>query len=287
MAKRLSPIKKAEETAQEIQVKPQKNSINVANPKEFLAKLKTLRIHTPKTADQKLIVAFTTFGLFLAVILLAIGFIVGALFSKASYLQNPPVAAQGTAPTTGTAVQPGQKVNVALGNLPIKGDKNAKVTVIEFADFRCPFCEQFYTQTLPQFLKDYVDTGKVKFVFRNFAFLGPASIVAADAAECANDQGKFWEYHDYLYKNQPDESNTTMYNTDTLTQAAVTLGLNGDQFKTCLATKKDDSIVSKDMADGQAAGISGTPSFFINGTILVGAQQYSAFKTLIDQELSK
>ena len=286
MAKNIHSDKKVEETAREIEEKPQKNYTNVAKVKEILAILKTLRIHAPKTADQKLIVIFTTFGLFLAIILLAIGFIVGALFTKAQYLQNPPVA-QGTAPTAGTAAQPGQKVNVALGNLPLKGNKNAKVTVIEFADFRCPFCEQFFTQTLPQFLKDYVDTGKVKFVFRNFAFLGPASIVAADASECANDQGKFWEYHDYLYKNQPDESNTTMYNTDTLTQVAVSLGMNGDQFKTCLATKKDDSIVSKDMADGQAAGVSGTPSFFINGTILVGAQPYSAFKTLIDQELSK
>ena len=229
----------------------------------------------------------------LVLLLIVAAFLIGVLLTKVQYLEkgqatvpNPntaPVGNQGT-PTTPV---PGAKVNVAIGNLPAKGDKNAKVTIIEFADFRCPFCEQFFTSTESQIIKDYVDTGKAQFVFRNFAFLGPASITAADAAECANDQGKFWEYHDYLYKNQPSETDTSMYNTDTLTQAAVSLGMNDSQFRSCLDNKTDEDKVNKDMTDGQAAGVSGTPTFVINGNVLVGALPYSNFKAAIDQELAK
>jgi protein-disulfide isomerase len=222
-------------------------------------------------------------------------FLIGVLFTKVQYLEkgqaqtgNNQQAAAPTGQPGNKAVTPapGAKVNVSVGHFPIQGNKNAKVTIIEFADFRCPFCEQFFTNTEPQIISDYVNTGKVKYVFRDFAFLGPASITAGDAAECANDQGKFWDYYNYLYKNQPDESDTSMYNTDTLTQEAVTLGMNGDTFRSCLDGKKDESKVNQDLADGQKAGVSGTPSFFVNGTALVGAQPYSAFKTLIDQELA-
>jgi protein-disulfide isomerase len=127
----------------------------------------------------------------------------------------------------------------------------------------------------------------VQFYFRQYPFLGSASTVAADAAECANDQNKFWDFYSYLYKNQPAETDTTMYNTDTLTQAAVSLGMDGNTFRSCLDNKTDDTKASKDMSDGQAAGVSGTPTFFVNGVSLVGAQPYSAFKALIDQELAK
>lgn len=230
----------------------------------------------------------------LMVLLLIASFLLGALTTKISYLEKQNGGSQGTVPTqqagnpaTPAAPAPGQKVNVSVGNFPFKGDANAKVTIVEFADFRCPFCEQYFTNTLTQIMKDYVDTGKVKYAFRNYAFLGPASIVAANAAECANDQGKFWDFHNYLYKNQPQETDTSMYNTDTLTQAAVSLGMNGDQFRSCLDGKKFDSKVSTDLADGQKAGVNGTPSFFVNGMPLVGAQPYTAFKTLIDQELAK
>jgi protein-disulfide isomerase len=231
-------------------------------------------------------------------LLIIAAFLIGVLYTKVQYLEKGQAgtvaqtagnqAAGGTAGTVAQApAAPGAKVNVDPGHFPIKGDKNAKVTIIEFADFRCPFCEQFFSQTESQVFKDYVDTGKVKFAFRNYAFLGPASIVAADAAECANDQGKFWEFHDYLYKNQPPETDTTMYNTDTLTQAAVSLGMNDSQFRSCLDSKKDDALATKDMTDGQAAGITGTPTFVINGTLLVGAQPYASIKAAIDQELAK
>lgn len=227
----------------------------------------------------------------LVALVIVAAFLVGYLFNKVQYLESnqaggtPQAVVQN--PQGGITPAPGAKVNVSTGHFPVLGNKDAKVTVIEFADFRCPFCEQFFTNTEQQLIKDYVDTGKVKFAFRQFPFLGPASTVAADAAECANDQGKFWDFHDYLYKNQPAETDTSMYNTDTLTQAAVNLGMDDTTFRNCLNNKADDAKASKDMTDGQAAGVSGTPTFFVDGISLVGAQPYSAFQTLINQELAK
>lgn len=224
-------------------------------------------------------------------ILVIAAFLIGSMYTKISYLEKgngttaQPTIAQGSIPPTTPA--PGQKVNVSEGNLPALGDKNAKVTVIEFADFRCPFCEKWFTDVEGNLIKDYINTGKAKLVFRNYAFLGAASTVAANAAECANEQGKFWDYHDYLYKNQPPETDTSMYTVDNLTTIAGNLGMNTDQFKTCLSSNKYQKNVDADLADGQKAGVSGTPSMFVNGVITVGAQPYSTFKTLIDQALTK
>lgn len=205
-----------------------------------------------------------------------------------------------TQPTQPTqqAPQAPTKADADLGHFPIKGNDNAKVAIVEFGDFRCPFCEKFFTDTESQVLKDYIDTGKVKFTFRNFQFLGPASITAGNAAECANEQGKFWQYHDWLYKNQPSESDTSLYVSDKLTSAAGDLGLNTTQFKSCLDSTKYAKNVTDDQAAGTAAGVSGTPSFIIGkvdpsgkkvigGQLLVGAQPYSAIKTVIDQQLSQ
>lgn len=230
----------------------------------------------------------TSYTPVLMALLLIAAFFLGMLVDKVQYLQ----AGQGYVPSAqqaaGTQPQaPAQKQNVSLGHFPVRGNSNAKVTIVEFADLRCPFCERFFTDTEPQIMKDYVDTGKAKFVFRQYAFLGPASTVAANAAECANEQGKFWDFHDYMYKNQPDESDTSMYTTDKLTAIAGQLGMNTDQFQSCLSANKYSDKVNSDMADGQKAGVTGTPTIFIDGTPIVGAQPYDAFKQLIDQELAK
>lgn len=182
---------------------------------------------------------------------------------------------------------PGAKVDVSVGHLPVLGKDSAKVTIVEFADFRCPFCEKLFTDVEIQLIKDYVDTGKAKFAFRHYQFLGPASVTAGNAAECANEQGKFWEYHDWLYKNQPSESDTSMYTTEKLTAAATSLGMNGDKFSSCLSSTKYAKNLSDDLADGQKAGVNGTPATFINGQLVSGAAPYSNFKSLIDAELAK
>ena len=273
--------------------------------KRALRKIKLPKIHL----NLSFLKALNTTQLLVTLLIVA-SFLIGVLVTKVQYLEkgniNPSAitvgnngtaaqgnAANGAAPVGGTAAgaaapaAPTTGVKVGVGDFPAKGSSDAKIKIIEFADFRCPFCEQFFSQTESQLIKEYVDTGKVQFYFRNFAFLGPASVTAADASECANDQGKFWDYHDYLYKNQPSESDTSMYNTDTLTQAAVSLGMNGDTFKSCLDNKTGEAKANKDLSDGQAAGVSGTPTFIINGTVLVGAQPYASIKSTIDSELAK
>ncbi len=195
----------------------------------------------------------------------------------------------------GASISPAPSVyNVTTGNLPILGNPNAKVTVVEFADYQCPFCEQFFTNDEPQIKKDYVDTGKVKYVFRDFAFLGqpttdPAgdeSTNAANAARCANEQGKYWQYHDYLYSHQGQEDQGT-FSKDNLKTFAANLGLNTDQFNSCVDSNKYVSDVTADMNAGKAVGVTGTPTIYINGAQFVGAQPYATIKQAIDAALSK
>lgn len=193
--------------------------------------------------------------------------------------------AQGSTALPSTIPTPAGPVNVSVGNFPVLGNANAKVTVIEFADFRCPFCEEWFQNVEPNLMNDYVNTGKVKFAWRNYAFLGPASTLAANAGECANEQGQFWAFHDYMYKHQPDETDTSMYTVANLSQIAGNLGMDQSQFQSCLSANKYNSDVTKDINDGQAAGVSGTPTTFINGVAIVGAVPYSQIKAAIDNDL--
>src|SRR5258708_1364396 len=188
-------------------------------------------------------------------LLVAAAFLIGTMYTKISYLEKGGTTAPAPVAGAPTTPAPGQKVNVSVGHLPVLGNKDAKVTVVEFADFRCPFCERWFTDVEGNLKKDYVDTGKVKFAFRHFAFLGPASTVAANAAECANEQNKFWDFNDYLYKNQPPESDTSMYTVDNMTQVAGTMGMNTDQFRNCLSTNKYQSKIDQDYQEGQKAGV--------------------------------
>lgn len=225
----------------------------------------------------------------LMVVLLIATFFVGRLTAQVEYLKkgtgalptNPGAVAG--APTTPA---PGQKVDVDAGHLPVLGNKDAKVTVIEFADFQCPFCEKWFTDVGKSLIKDYVDTGKVKFAFRQYAFLGQESNWAAEASECANEQSKFWDYHDYLYTHQGSE-NSGAFAKEKLIGFAGEIGLNVNQFTSCLNSGKYTQKVAEDLAAGQKAGVTGTPSTFVNGMIVVGAQPYATLKQLIDTELAK
>jgi protein-disulfide isomerase len=229
---------------------------------------------------------------FLVFTIIIFAFLLGMLTNKVLDLEqqvksttNMPTTQNSIATAPSTPPTQTGPVNVAIGNYPVKGDVNAKVTVIEFADFRCPYCNQWFQAVEPKLMQDYVNTGKIKFAFRNYAFLGPASTMAANAGECANEQGKFWEFHDYMYSHQPDESNTSMYTVDNLSQIAGTLGMDQSQFQTCLSSNKYTSAVTKDLNDGSAAGVSGTPTTFVNGMALVGAVPYDQIKQQIDQAL--
>ena len=225
----------------------------------------------------------------LMVLLLIASFLLGVLTTKVAYLENQNSQnqqAQAPAGSPGASVQPGAKVNVTTGPFPVLGDNKAKVTVVEFADFQCPFCEQWFSNVEASLIKDYVNTGKVKFAFRNYAFLGQESTWAAEASYCANEQGKFWDYHDYLYKHQGQE-NSGAFSKANLEQFAADMGLNTSQFNQCLESDKYASQVASEVKEGQTAGVNGTPTSFVDGQSVVGAQPYATFKTLIDQELAK
>ena len=169
---------------------------------------------------------------------------------------------------------------------PSTGDENAPVTIIEFSDFQCPFCQRFYQQTLPLIEENYVKTGKVRIVFRDFPLgFHQNAQKSAEAAECADDQGKFWQYHDLLFeKGSGDGTGLAVVD---LKKYAQQLGLNVAMFNNCLDSGKYANEVAKDLADGTSYGVSGTPAFFVNGNFIEGAQPYSAFQEVIDAELAK
>jgi len=165
---------------------------------------------------------------------------------------------------------------------PSKGNDKAPITLIEFSDFQCSFCRKFWQTTLPQIEKKYISTGKVKFVYRHFAILGKPSMAAAQAAECAGEQGKFWEYHDKLFASA---ASPLAFTNGRLKGYAKELGLKSRDFNQCL-----DSHLKKvegETATGGFLGARGTPAFFLNGKLLVGAQPFQVFEAAIEKDLKK
>ncbi|MBI3334227.1 DsbA family protein [Candidatus Pacearchaeota archaeon] len=189
----------------------------------------------------------------------------------------------GYAVNTGTNPSPSgvTAANVDADDDAVLGDSDAPVTIIEFSDYECPYCGKHYTETYPQLKREYIDTGKVKLVFRDFPLsFHPNALPAALAAECVKEKGgddAYFAYHDILFENQATLSTANMK------AWADELGYNIDS---CLDSQKYADEVREDTADGSAAGVQGTPSFFINGRQLSGAQPYSAFKQAIDAALA-
>lgn len=168
---------------------------------------------------------------------------------------------------------------------PRIGNRGAKVTMVEFEDFQCPFCRKFEEDIFPSIKKEYIDTGRVLFIHEDLAFLGPESNIAAEAAHCANEQGKFWEYRAYLYHNQARENSSSL--TDNKLKAiAGTLGLNTDGFNACYDSHKYKSIVTSQTEFAGSYGITATPTFVINGQIIKGAQPLTNFQSIINAALN-
>jgi len=181
--------------------------------------------------------------------------------------------------SSGTQVEFGDLVD----DDPVKGNKDAPVTIVEFSDFQCPFCAAFYFQTLSQLEEEYIKTGKVKLVYRDFPLsFHQNAQKAAEASECADEQGAFWEYHDILFEKQGEWSNAK---TNIFKDYAKQLDLNSNQFDQCLDSGKMADEVKKDLQDGSAYGVNGTPAFFINGELISGAQPIGAFRQVIDKYL--
>ncbi len=178
-----------------------------------------------------------------------------------------------------------------IGKAPSKGSSNVKVALIEFSDYQCPFCGRYDKDTYPQILKDYVDTGKIKYVWRDYPLSFHSNAQkAAEAAHCAGEQGRFWEMHDRLFANQQ-----TIAAAD-LPKHAEALQLNTSQFQQCLDSGRFAADIQKDVDYANSAGISGTPSFLLgvvqpNGTVkivkkFVGAKAYTEFQSAIDSLLT-
>ena len=195
-------------------------------------------------------------------------------------------AAQG-APTA-----PAGPVRASLGDAPALGRPDAPVTLVEFSDYQCPFCQRFFVATLPALKKDYIDTGKVRYVFRDYPLdqIHPQARKAAEAAHCAGEQGKYWEMHDVLFGNQQT------LQPPKLSEHARALGLDGARFDQCLTSGTHAARVSQGLTDGLAAGVQGTPGFVVakttpgdavEGALVVGAQPVEVFRRLIDQLLGE
>ncbi len=160
------------------------------------------------------------------------------------------------------------------------GDPDAPIVIIEFSDFQCPYCGKFFEQTEPALIREYVETGKVQFVYKHFAFLGKASIAAAQASECAADQGAFWPYHDRLFDAQSGE-NGGAFSQDNLIVMARDLGLDVARFEPCLRNGETLARVETDQQEAARAGLRGTPTFIVNGQPLYGAQPIEAFREVL------
>lgn len=195
-------------------------------------------------------------------------------------------------PVEMVTITPIARTQVDFNNI---GDPNAPVKLAEYSDFQCPYCARFSHETEPQLLDAYVATGKVYFTYHSVGeFIGPESVAAAEAAYCAGDQGKFWEYHDMIFANQNGE-NQGWFSDRRLAAFAETLGLDVNEFNSCYNSGKYADLVNKDFADGRDAGVQSTPTFILTYTAngqtvtrkLEGAQPFATFQQEIEAALAE
>jgi protein-disulfide isomerase len=170
----------------------------------------------------------------------------------------------------------------------VLGREDAPVEFIEYGDYQCPFCARFFKETEPLIRKNYVETGKVKLTFRNLAFLGPESVAAAEAAACAKEQGKFWQYHEALYnaESADGEEHNGNLNRNLFVELAGRLGLDGGKFASCIDAKKYSTKIEEDNRTAATAGVRSTPTAFVNGKMVVGALPYAEFEKAIEAALA-
>lgn len=235
---------------------------------------------------------------FLIIVIIVAVFFLGMLYTKVSFLENGRSQPAGVAKEQQQApVVNNDPVKVSIDDDPILGDKNAPVTIIEFSDYECPFCKRHFDETLPQLVKEYINTGKVKLVFRDLPlpFHNPMATTEAIAANCARAQGDdntYYKYHDEIFKRT--KSNGNGLTKDDLYKISDDLKLNTAKLKICIDDPKQAEEIQKDLTDANSVGANGTPAFFIGkstsdgiieAVLTSGAQPFSVFKTIIDELL--
>lgn len=190
---------------------------------------------------------------------------------QSAQVAQAPVAAAPTATPL-----PDRLDNVSADDDPARGPEDAPVVIVEFSDFHCPYCQRFETETVPQILEEYGD--QVRLVYRDFPVVGGE--VHALAAECADQQDAFWPYHDALFADTRGFSSL-----DDFLALAEELDLDTDAFSQCIESEETQAEIVNDYQDGRSYGVTGTPTFFINGKRLIGAQPFAQFAAIIDEEL--
>ncbi|HTP02525.1 MAG TPA: DsbA family protein [Anaerolineales bacterium] len=221
----------------------------------------------------------THFYAVLVVVAFALGIIIGYLAwgrTPAAFTVSaePPAAVEAA-----TSAPQYVRYKIPTDGYPSLGPANAPITLVEFADFQCPFCREWEQQTYKPLLAAY--PGKIRIVYRDFPLtsIHPNAMPAAEAAQCANEQGKFWDFHDKLFASEN-------LSDDVYKQYAQELGLDMNKFNECASTHKYAKNIQADSDFATNLGINSTPTFFINGLALIGAQPLNAFTSVIDKELA-
>lgn len=218
-------------------------------------------------------------GLALVVVLAAgVAFVAlgGANPSGSGSIADRDTGAPGDAATSG-----GEGSGEELGP-PTLGEEDAPVTMVEYSDFQCPYCGQFAREVEPELVDEYVKDGTLKIEWRDFPYLGQESVNAALAARAAQEQGKFWQYHEVLYDNQ-DSVNSGAFSDDNLTRLAEEAGVDPEKLEESLTSSEHQQAVGQDFEEGQQRGVTGTPTFVINGETIVGAQPKEEFEKVIEE----
>ena len=216
-------------------------------------------------------------------VLVVLAFAAGVLIGYAAWGRTPAttvlVPDQSQAAAAPTSAPQYVRYKIPTDGFPSLGPANAPITLVEFADFQCPFCREWEQQTYQPLLQAY--PGKIRFVYRDFPLtsIHPNAMPAAEAAQCANEQGQFWPFHDKLFGG--DTLSTDVYD-----QYAQQLGLDMTKFDSCISTHKYASQIQADSDFATNLGINSTPTFFINGLAVIGAQPIETFKNVIDKELA-
>ena len=217
-------------------------------------------------------------------------FWVGRLTTELKLLKSPggKAANQAAQPQVAAASRLADDVWQVVLKEPaaVQGEGNAPVTLVEFTDYQCPFCKRAFEQTYPEIKKQYMDTGKVRYLVHDLPLaIHPNAPAAALAARCAGEQGKYWLMHDEIFVNQDEWANGKV--DELMKQYAKAVGVNQSQFNSCYDGEKYQAAIEADTKLANELGATGTPTFFINGRTLVGAQPIAAFKAVIEEELKK
>jgi protein-disulfide isomerase len=235
----------------------------------------------------------------LMILLIVAAFFIGSLYTRVSILEKKPVAVENTGQVAGAAAnnnQPavaaadnGPALDVNVSGTPFLGKTSAQVAVVEFTDFQCPFCGQQFRDTFPKIRSDYIDTGKIRYYVKDFPLfqIHPFAQKAAEAGSCANEQNKYFEMHDVMFKNQQALSVADLKKT------AASLGLNTSQFDSCLDSGKYAGQIAASEKLGESLGVRGTPTSFVgtiksdvvHGVTISGAVPFETFKAAIDKSL--